>query len=170
MADIPDPKPDPDAKPDPDPDNKPDLGDAGKKALDAERKSRRDAEKALADLQTKLKDLEDKDTSEVDKMRDDVANLTKERDDAAVKALRMEIATEKGIAKHKYVTGTTREEMEAAADEYLEDHPASVAGTDGEKRDTPGGRPKERLRGGGDPTDEPEETDPRKLADLIPRN
>ena len=28
-------------------------------------------------------------------------------------------------------------------------------------------RPKERLRGGGDPEEEPEENDPRRLADLI---
>jgi hypothetical protein len=97
--------------------------------------------------------------------RAELAKATKERDDAAVKALRMEVAAEKGIAKAKYVTGATREEMEAAADEYLTDHPAPDSTT----KPPPGGRPREQLRGGGDPTEEPEETDPRKLADLIPR-
>lgn len=160
MADEPNDPPDPDK-----PADDPDAG--AKKALAVERAERKKAEQALAALQAQIKDLEDKDKNEVDKLRDEVARLSKERDDASVKALRMEVAAEKGIPKHKYVTGATREEMEAAADEYLEDHPVAPATED---RQTPGGRPKERLRGGGAPTDEPEETDPRKLAELVPRS
>jgi hypothetical protein len=164
--------PDPDDTPAPDSGtdtDKPDLGDAGKKALDAERKARRDAEKALADLQSQLKQLQDKDKSEADKLRDDVARLTKERDDHATKALRLEVATAKGLtaAMAKRLAGSTREELESDADELLADF-APAGGGDGDKP-TPGSRPKERLRGGGDPTEEPEETDPRKLAAQISR-
>jgi hypothetical protein len=170
MPEQEDPKQEPGATPNPT-DPKPDaLGDAGKKALDAERKARRDAEQALAEVQKKLKDIEDLGKSEVDKLRDEVAKLAKERDDHATRALRLEIATAKGltVGQAKRLVGTTKEELEADAEELLADFtPANPGGT--ETKPTPGSRPKERLLGGGDPTEQPEETDPRKLADLIPR-
>lgn len=43
------------------------LGDAGKRALAEERKARRDAEKKLADLNTRLKTFEDRDKTELEK-------------------------------------------------------------------------------------------------------
>ena len=138
------------------------LGDAGKKALDEERKARREAEKQLKEFQDKLQALEDKDKSEVEKLRGDVEKLTKERDDNAAKALRMEVASEKGV-KARWLTGSTREELESVADEYLADHPPV-------EKPTPGNRPKERLRPGAVPDAEPEETDPRKLAADLPRS
>lgn len=45
----------------------PDLGDAGKKALDVERKARSAAEKQAKQLEARLKELEDRDKSEADK-------------------------------------------------------------------------------------------------------
>lgn len=56
--------------------------------------------------------------------------------------------------------GDTEEEILADAEKLL----TLVAG-----RKAPTPRPKEALRGGGKPDAEPEETDPRKLAALIPR-
>lgn len=56
--------------------------------------------------------------------------------------------------------GDTEEEILADAEKLL----AVMAG-----KKVPTRRPKEALRGGGDPVIEPEETDPRKLAALIPR-
>lgn len=50
-----------------------DLGDAGKKALEAERKARRDAEKVARDTQAKLKEFEDRDKSDLQKLQDDLA-------------------------------------------------------------------------------------------------
>ena len=58
--------------------------------------------------------------------------------------------------------GTTEEEILADAEKLLG---AITAG----KKPSPTQRPKEALRGGSKPDEEPEETDPRKLAALVPR-
>ena len=50
------------------------LGDAGKRALEAERKARRDAEKQNTDLARQLKEFEDRDKSETDKLREELAS------------------------------------------------------------------------------------------------
>lgn len=44
-----------------------DLGDSGKRALQAERQARRDAEKQLGDLRTRLQQFEDRDKTELQK-------------------------------------------------------------------------------------------------------
>lgn len=150
-----------------DPDGNSDtLGDAGKKALEAERKARRDAEAALKDVQAQLKELTDKDKSEVEKLREEVASLTRDRDDAAAKALRHEVAAAKGLtaAQAKRLVGATKEELEADADEILEAFQPAAGGS----TPPPSRRPAADLRGGSDPTDEPEETDPKKLAESVP--
>lgn len=142
------------------------LGDGGKKALEAERKARREAEAALRDVQAQLKELTDKDKSEVEKLREEVTALTKDRDDAAAKVLRAEIAAEKGLtpAQAKRLVGATKEELEADADEILEAFQPAGGGS----TPPPSRRPAADLRGGSDPTDEPEVTDPRKLAESVP--
>lgn len=50
-----------------------DLGDAGKRALESERSARREAEKQAKELAARLKELEDRDKSETDKLREDLA-------------------------------------------------------------------------------------------------
>lgn len=112
--------------------------------------------KANADAAQRLKELEDRDKSESDKLKARISELEKERDIAAATAMRLEVAAEKGV-KPRWLSGSTRDELEAAADEYLADHP-TAGGT------PPPGKPKEDLRGGGDPDEEPDELDPRKLA------
>lgn len=155
-----DPASDPDNTPDPDADQ---LGDPGKKALEAERKARRDAEKQLRDVQSQLKELNDKDKSETDKLRESVAELKKDRDEKAAKALRHEVAMAKGLtaAQAKRLVGTTQEELEADADEILETFPVSSA-----KPPPPSNKPTPNLKGGGDPTaDDP--VDSEALAEKI---
>jgi beta-glucosidase-like glycosyl hydrolase len=161
MAD--DPTKEPAEKPEPTDD--PDAG--AKKALDAERKARRDADKRATELEARLKEIEDKDKSESDKLREEHAALTQRLAAAEAKALRAEIATAKGLtpAQAKRLVGSTQEELEADADEILEAFPVSPAA-----KPPPSDRPKPTLRGGNDPSDEPEELDPRKLADLVPRD
>jgi hypothetical protein len=157
MADDPKDPPAPPAKDDTDDD----LGDGGKKALDAERAARRKAEKDAKDLAARLQALEDKDKSELDKLRDENTQLKTQLDTATTQALRLEVAAEKGV-KARWLSGTTREELEAAADEYLEDHPpAKDAGP------VPG-KPATDLKGGGDPTEDPD-VDVRKVVESIPR-
>ena len=171
MAD--DNTPDDDVKPDEDP--KPDgLGDAGKKALDAERKARRDAEQKAKDLESRLQAIEDKDKSEVERLTEQVATLTKERDTALSKSDKLEVAISKALDEDrasristavKRLTGTTREELEADADELL---PLLFPTSEDGDRETPAGKPRETLRGGGDPTEDPE-PDVRSIVESIPR-
>lgn len=143
-----------DAKPDLD------LGDGGKKALDAERKARREAETKAKDLETRLQALEDREKTELQKAIERAETAERKITDAEAKSLRLEVAAEKGV-KARWLTGSTREELESAADEYLTDHPTAAAPAPG--------KPTEDLRGGGDPTTEAMEMDPRKLANSVPR-
>jgi L-lactate utilization protein LutC len=109
------------------------LGDAGQKAIAAERDARkkverelREARKAEKALQDQVKQFEDRDKTEAQKAADRVAELekaladkdsviaAKDRDTA-----RATVAAAKGVPLH-LVTGDTVEEMEAAAEAALE--------------------------------------------------
>ena len=57
------------------------LGDAGKRALDAERKARRDADRRAAQLEAKLKEYEDAQKSDTEKLNDKLAEATKLREE-----------------------------------------------------------------------------------------
>ncbi|MFI7191473.1 hypothetical protein ACIBQ0_17200 [Nocardia nova] len=89
--------------------------------------------------------------------------------------LRASVAEEKGaefgprVVKllAKRLSGKTREELEADADDLLDDYRESIPKP--EPKVPLSQKPKESLRGGGRPDEEPEETDPRKLAAKIPR-
>jgi hypothetical protein len=165
MADEPQ---DPQDAPKPD-DAKDDLGDAGKKALDAERKARRDAEKQAKELKDKLQAIEDKDKSDVDRLTEQVAALTKERDTATHRADRLEVAVVKSLdedrAKRitsaaKRLTGSTREELEADADEFL----TAFAVPESPAKPAPVGKPREDLKPGNNDPDAPvEEKDLSKI-------
>lgn len=149
----------------PAPDTKPDLGDAGKKALDAERKARREADARVKDLEARLATIEDKDKTEVERLTARVAAAERERDEANAKVLRYEIAADKGV-KARWLSGSTREELEAAADEYLADHPPAGSPSGGAPAPA---KPAENLRGGGEPDQEPA-PDMRKVVEAIPRS
>jgi len=104
------------------------LGEAGKKALDAEREARKQADKAakaaaaeLKKLQDRLQQFEDRDKSELDKASEAAARAAKERDDAVVALLRYEVAAEKGLTGDavNLLSGGSREELEARADSIL---------------------------------------------------
>lgn len=159
------------------PADKDNLGDAGKKALDAMKRERNAARKALADVQAKLKSYEDKGKTETERLAE-AAEEAKSRASKAEETHRrlataMDRAPEgatlaqiKAVAKR--LSGDTEEELEADADELFA-LLAPKSDPDEDRKKPPAGRPKERLRGGGDPNDEPEEMDPRKLAELIGR-
>ena len=99
-----------------------DLGDAGKKALDAERREKRAAEKRAADLEARLKEFEDRDKTESTRAIERAEAAEKAAAAAESRALRLEIAAEKGLtpAQAKRLVGETREELEADASELLE--------------------------------------------------
>lgn len=168
MADDPQDPPAPEPKPDDKPDDDKDAG--AKKALDAERQARKEAEKQAKDLADRLKAIEDKDKSEVERLTEQVATLTKERDDALGRFERLDVAVAKSLDEDraqristavKRLTGTTREELEADADELL---PLLFPATNEEPKPTPPGKPREQLRpGGGDPETPVEPTDVKEL-------
>jgi len=135
----------PETKPagDPPADSKPDadqLGDAGKKALAAEREQRKAAEKELAKYRKAETEKADADKTEAEKR----AAADARADAAELRATRLEVAHEKGLtpAQAKRLVGTTREELEADADEVLKDFPTVPA-----KPSTPKPDPSQGSRG-----------------------
>lgn len=159
------------------------LRDPGKRALDAMKRERNAARKELNAIKARLREFEDKDKSEAQRLQE-------ARDEAATRAAKAEerhraltvamerapeyatLAQVRAVAKR--VRGESEEDLEADADELFEMLAPPPPAKDKDKseprdRKAVAGRPRERLRGGGDPEDEPEESDPRKLADLIRR-
>lgn len=99
-----------------------DLGDAGKKALDTERREKRAAERRAAELEARLKEFEDRDKTESTRAIERAEAAEKAAAAAEARALRLEVASEKGLtsAQAKRLVGESREELEADADELLE--------------------------------------------------
>jgi len=161
------------AEPDPKEPGKGDLGDDPEKlraALEAARKDAakyRTKAKELEPLAAKAKELEDAGKSETEKLTGKLTEAEQRAATAERRALVLEVAAEKGLTakQAKRLTGNTREEIEADADELLEEFPTQATDPDPKVRQ----RPRERLRGGLDPEDDPVELDPAKIAAAIPR-
>lgn len=149
------------------------LGDAGKRALDRMKAARKAAEKKAAELEERLAKYENADKTELQRLQEERDKLRDELPKAASKAKALEIALDaapehatlahvRAVAKR--VRGENDEELLEDAQELFELLAGPKAGSK-----TPQ-RPKERLKGGtAEPDEEPEETDPRKLAALLPR-
>jgi hypothetical protein len=116
-----------------------DLGEAGQKALVAERKARAAAERQakthqrqLDEMAKRLKEYEDRDKSEADKLAE--AKTAAEREAATAKRelMRYRVAAKKKLPAElaNRLQGSTEEEMESDADNLLE-----VFGT--QQRQTP---------------------------------
>ena len=88
-----------------------------KKMQSALRKANKEAET----FRLKLKEIEDRDKSETEKLTERTRELEGNLTSAEQRALRLEIALDKGIPKTiaNRLQGSTREEMEADADELL---------------------------------------------------
>lgn len=124
MADEPTPTPDaPPADPAPtEPPATDALGDAGKKALDSERREKRAAEKRANELEARLKEFEARDLSEQERALKRAEEAETRLREIESHAMRLEVASEKGLtpAQAKRLVGSTREELEADADELLD--------------------------------------------------
>ncbi len=140
------------------------LSKANKEAA-SYRKKAQEAEPILK----KYKESEDAKKSETERLTATLTAAEERAKTAELKHLKLEIGLAKGLtaAQCKRLTGETQEELEADADDLIEAFGGSKSKDD--KGKNLSGRPREKLRGGGDPEDEPEETDPRKLAAKIPR-
>lgn len=163
----PDPKPEDDPKKDEEPFDeeraKAKIAKANSEAANL-RKRLKEAEKAEAEL----KKIQDAQKSDAERSADEKKSLEDKAAKAEAEVLKLRVALRKGLSdtQAKRLVGTTEDELEADADELLE----SFKPSDDKDTGKPGGgKPKEALRGGGDPTEEPEEMDPRKLAAAVPR-
>ena len=131
------------------------------------------ANKEAAESRTKLKELDDRDKSETEKLADRIASAERRADEAEAQLMRAEVIASKKLtaSQAKYLAGATRKELEANADQLLADFPETPTG-DGDPehgKPNPTNRPKEALRGGGDPTQGPD-PDLRKMVANIPRS
>lgn len=121
-----------------------------------------------------LKKYEDANKSESERLQEALTTHQSRADKAEAALKRREVAESRApehatVAQIKAVAkrlaGDSDDELEADADELF----ALFAPAPEPKPAKTPSRPTERLRGGGDPDEEPQETDPRKLAALIPR-
>lgn len=98
------------------------LGEAGKKALDAERRNAKAAAKERDALAARLQEFEDRDKSEIQRASERAEAAEKRAADLEVRALRLEVASEQGLttAQARRLVGETREELEADARDLLE--------------------------------------------------
>ncbi|MET9550540.1 hypothetical protein ABZY36_35345 [Streptomyces sp. NPDC006627] len=97
------------------------LGDAGKKALQEERRKARTAEKQLSELQKRLQEFEDRDKTEAQKLTERAAAAEKSAADAQTELMRYRVAADKKLPAElaARLRGGTPEEMAADADELL---------------------------------------------------
>lgn len=170
----PEDKPTDDDKPDvPDDDkptdDEPDWSVEGPKWKAMSRKHEAQA-KSNADAAKRLKEIEDANKSETQKLADEKAASDKVAASAQGELLRLRVAMRKGLTEvqAKRLVGDTEEELEADAEELLASFKPADSDTDDGPKNKPT-RPKERLRPGAAPDEEPDETDPRKLAADLPR-
>ncbi len=109
----------------------------------------------------KLDELEAANKSELEKLNERLTATDQRAANAEQALIRANVAAAKGLTpgQAKRLAGATQEELEADADELLETFKSS--------RPDPTTRPRPNLRGGADPTEPVEETDPFKLASAI---
>lgn len=154
-------------------------GKEGEEGFDAEKAKAKIAKvnseaanlrKRLKEAEDNLKKFEDEGKSEDEKAAEKVRSLEGRATTAEAEVMRLRVAIKKGLTESqaKRLVGATEEELEADADELLETFGGKSEGGK-EKEGGPSGKPKEKLKGGSDPSEEPDETDPRKLASRIRR-
>ena len=148
-------------------------------ALDKWKKFSRQNEAEAKRLAAKLKEYEDKDKTEAQRLQEAADSFKTRAERAEALHKRREIAEEsapehatiaqiKAVAKR--LSGESDDELEKDAEElFALIAPAPTQTTTPPKNQQPG-KPKANLRGGGDPDSGNDETDPAKLAALIPRN
>jgi len=123
--------------------------------------------KENADAAKKLQALEDSQKSDLEKAQSSQAMAEQRATKAESQVLRYEVAQEKKIPAKlmRFLTGNTREEIEAAADELLE----ATAPDTGEGSGDGSGKPKEKLHGGASDTDAGSEQSIDEVIKNVPR-
>ena len=96
-----------------------------KQVKDALKKANKEAET----LRLKLKEYEDRDKTDLQKLQEERDALLAERNSLSLEQMRREVAEEKGLtpAQARRLVGSTREELEADADDVLAAFPVAPA-------------------------------------------
>lgn len=105
-----------------------DLGDAGKKALDAERSARKAAEKATADLQKQLDEINRASESALERAQREAKEAQESAAKATADALRFRVAAKHGISDEDadlFLTGTDEANLARQAARLVERTPTS---------------------------------------------
>lgn len=133
----------------------PDRG--AKRALDAERKARRDAESRLKEFEAAAKEKADAEKTEVQKATEALASERDARTKAEATLLRFNVAAEKNVPTKlvRFLVGDSKEEIEASADALLAEL------TNGDRPGVPT-KPTERIASG-QPSSTLESDDPMAL-------
>ncbi len=100
------------------------LGDAGKRAIQREREARKELEAKLKELEplaAKARELEESNKSEAQRLQERAEAAERAAQEAQSRALRIEVASAKGLPAQlaARLTGSTQEELEADADALL---------------------------------------------------
>lgn len=150
------------------------LGDAGKKALEEERRARREAEARLKELEpiaARAQELEDAQKSNEEKLAEKVNAAEARARKAEIDLCRYRVALKKGLTETqaRRLVGDDETAMETDADELLEAFGAKKDVDKTTDREPPAtGRPKEKLRPGAVSDAEPD-PDPAEVLAAIPR-
>lgn len=146
--------------------DEPDFKAEAEKWKAMSRKHEADAKKN-ADAAKRLAELEEEDKTEQQKLTDAKLAAEKKAEEAELRALRYEVAAEKGLSPKlaARLSGSDREELLADADELLV---LMGSDKDPEVKKPPSRTPKEKLKSGSEPEKDPE-PDPLKLAESIGR-
>lgn len=103
------------------------LGDAGKRALKAERDARTAAEKALAEAKAKLDQIEAANMSDLERAQKEAADAKEAAAKATAEALRFRVAAQHGISDEDadlFLTGTDLDTLTRQATRLKERAPA----------------------------------------------
>lgn len=130
-------------------------------------KANKEAETARLELKSAkdaLKKHEDAGKTELEKAQSAAQTAQYEADEAKQRALRMEVAMDKGLtlAQGKRLVGTTKEELEKDAEELLKEFGASANGS-GDGKKPPQRKPAERLKTGTGS----DESGPENVSDIV---
>lgn len=98
-----------------------DNPDAVKRALQAERDAAKAAKKEADELRARVQEFEDRDKSDLDKAASRAERAEAAASEATAKLLRLEVALDKKVPSDlvEFLTGSTKEELEAKADTLL---------------------------------------------------
>jgi hypothetical protein len=117
-------------------------------------------------LEKQVKEHTDASKSDQEKLEERAKTAEEKLSATERSLLLLEVASEKGLSsgQAKRLVGDTKEELEADAEELLKSFKDDDDAGGGSRR-----TPKPRLKSGASATTEPDETDPDKLAEQVPR-